>query len=739
MSERLVVRAGHPYTQDLAFRPDGLILATVGTQQAGLHFWEVRGGRPLGVWHGHPRLQGLRLGQDRLLSWGEGRACLWDSTPLHHGRLDFPLLKDFSGIGDGSQLGARQFLLNGTTTRLGSSRNGKVLLELPGERWCHLGPRGRRLVVGNRLISGVSGRVVHQFESPCAQAAFSPEERWLAVSGYSDRFLTLMDLERAQSYRHEAHSQRIVRLQFSPDGLYLASLCEKGGLTVVDLESGHSHCQETDLENVCALGWLGADRLMVGDVSGAYRLLEVTPEGLRASTVVAGPLLTDAGTGRWLLGPDGLAAWTLGAHLSVRHLATGQTVGLLPASLRHEPRVRQQLVGQTLLVEGFPWDLERGKALPGGRLSALGEVLVGRHGTEYQLGELAVPAPSEAPELRAVCPRQRSFAFTDKSGQRLDIWRRELRPTGGDWSRWRTAPQLPANPQGLEFSSNGQLLRWQDGQGGSTVWIPEANRLYPTSGPCLLLPQGWVEADASGSVQLRDSQGNLRRQLAGSTGWRWLLHSAALGVVLVAPERAEVWNLDMDCLRGAWELPGLVGALLTEDGQSLLGIEASGDISLWSVAEGRLRGPSQPFHPQDLPHLQISGGHGLVLACAGRECGCWRLDDASFEWIRFGEPWFGAIYALPGQRVLLLTQDGSWHLYGGRPLRRQATLSTAQNDGFLVVAEDGRWDSSPELYGRVAMDSGRQAPPPEDDLWQALISWSSSLPAADRAASPDPA
>lgn len=735
MSERLVIRAGHPYIQDLAFRPDGLILATVGTQQAGLHFWEVRGGRPLGVWHGHPRLQGLRLGQDRLLSWGEGRVCLWDSTPLHQGSLDFPLLKDFSGIGDGSQLGSRQFLLSGSTTRLGDSRNGKVLLELPGERWCHLGPRGRRLVVGNRLVSGVSGRIVHHFETACAQAAFSPEERWLAVSGYSDPFLTLMDLERAQSYRHEAHACRIVRLQFSPDGLHLASLCEKGQLTVVDLESGHSHCLDSQLEGVSALGWLGADRLVVGDSSGAYRLVEVALEGLRTSTIVPGPLLTESGTGRWLLGPDGLAAWTLGGHLGMRHLPTGQTVGQLPAPLRSEPRVRQQLVGQTILVEGHPWDLERGKAQPGGPLAALGEVLVARRAQEYQVGDLVVSAPCEAPQLRAVCPRLRSFAFTDKSGQRLDIWRQDAH----NWSRWRTAPALPGSPQNLHFSSNGQLLSWQDGNGGSVVWMAEANRLFACTGPTALLPQGWVEADASGAVQLRDGHGNVRRQLPGSTDWRWLLHSPAAGVLLVAPGRAEVWNLEMDTLRGAWELPGLVRASLTEDGSALLGVEASGDITLWSVPQGHPLGPSQPFHPHDLPHLQVSSGHGLALACAGRECGCWRLEDGSFEWIRFAEPWFSGAYPLPGQRVLLLTQDGSWHLYAGRPLRRLASLSTAQNDGFLVMDEGGRWDSSPELYGKVLLDSGRQAPAPEDDLWQTLISLPSSLPKVDRATSPDPA
>mgnify|MGYP003584276326 CR=1 FL=1 len=718
MSERLVLRAGHPYTQDLAFRPDGLILATLGTQQAGLHFWEVRGTRPLGVWQGHPRLQGLRLSQDRLLTWGEGRACLWDSSCLHHGSLDFSLLKDFRGIGDGSQLNSRHFLLSGSTTRMGNSRTGKLLLELPGERWCHLGPRGRRLVVGNRLISGVSGRTVHQFESPCAQAAFSPEERWLAVSGYSDCFLTLMDLERAQCYRHEAHTARIVRLQFSPDGLYLASLCERGGLTVVDLELGHSHCLDCELEGVSALGWLGPDRLMVGDGTGAYRLIEVAHEGMRSSTVVPGPLLTETGTGRWLLGPDGLAAWCLGSHLGIRHLATGQAVGHLPAPLRSEPRVRQQLVGETVLVEGAPWDLQRGKARPGGPLSALGDRLVGRRGQDYWLADLAVSAPPEVPHLRAVCSRARFFAFTDAGGQRLDIWRRDAR----DWSRWRTAPALSTSLQDLQFSSNGQLLSWHDGQGRSTVWIPEANRLFPTTGPALLLPQGWVEADASGAVQLRDGQGNLRRQLSGSTGWRWLFYSPAGLVVLVSSQRAEAWNLEMETLRGSWELPPLAGARLTEDGQFLMGVEVSGDVSLWSVPQGRPLGPSQPFHPQDLPHLQLSSGHGLALACAGRECGCWHLDDGSFEWIRFAEPWFSGVYPLPGGRVLLLTQDGSWHLYAGRPFIRQATLSTAHNDGFLIVSADGSWDSSPELYSKVLLDSGRQPPAPHDELWQSLLS-----------------
>lgn len=368
-------------------------------------------------------------------------------------------------------------------------------------------------------------------------------------------------------------------------------------------------------------------------------------------------------------------------------------------------------------------------------MAALGDQLVARRGQHYQFGELSVFAPAEVPQLRAVCGRQRSFAFTDKSGQRLDIWRRDAR----EWSRWRTAPALASDPQGVQFSANGQLLTWHDGQGHSTVWIPEANRLYACSGPTLLLPQGWLESDASAVVQLRDGQGNVRRRLSGANGWRWLLHSPALGIVLVAPRRAEAWNLELDALRGAWELPGLVGASLTEDGRFLLGIEASGDVTLWSLPEGKPLGPSQPFHPQDLPHLQVSSGHGLALACAGRECGCWRLEDGSFEWIRYAEPWFSGVYPLPGQRILLLTQDGSWHLYAGRPWRRQASLSTAQNDGFLVVSDGAGWDSSPELYHRVLMDSGRQAPAPQDDLWQNLISLPSSPATADRATSPDPA
>lgn len=728
MNVRLVIRAGHPYTQDFSFRPDGLILATLGTQQAGVHFWEVRGARPLGVWHGHPRLQGLRLAQDRLLSWGDGRACLWDTSPLHRGSLEFPLLQDYRG--EDGRLGSRRFLLGGPTVRLGDSRSGQVLLEVPGERWFHLGPRGRRIVVGPRLISGISGRQIHLFESACALAAFSPEERWLAVSGYSDGFLTLVDLDREQTFRHEAHSSRIVALAFSPEGFYLASADEQGNLTVVDLESGRSQCFESGLGSVAVLSWLGPDRLTLGDASGAYRLVEVAPEGLRASSLVAGP--TESGSGRWLQGPEGLAAWTQASHLSVVHLATGQTVGQLPAPLREEPRVRQLLVGQTVLVEGIPWDLQRGRVRAGGPLEVLAGRLVGRTGLHYQLDELQLEAPAEVPRLRAAWG-SRCFAFSDAGGQRLEIWKRDAHGC----SRWRTAPGLPGDPLDLHFSSSGQLLGWRDGQGGSFVWNPEANRLFPVSGPSLLLAQGWLEADASGLVQLRDGQGNVRRQAPGAT-WRWLF-AGPHWIVLVSAERAEVWDPSLESLKCAWQLPGLVAAQLTEDGQFLLGAEVSGDVSLWRVSDGSVHGVAQPFHPHDLPHLELSSGHGLAFACAGRDCGCWRLEDGSFEWIRFGEPWFGGVHPLPDGRVLLFTQDGSWHLYAGRPWRRLATLSTAQHEGYLVLSASGAWDSSPELYSRVLLESGRQAPAPEDDLWETLICGRSSLPAADRAASPDPA
>lgn len=724
MRDRLVIRAGHPYTQDLAFRPDGLILATVGTQQAGLHFWEVRGGHPLGVWHGHPRLQRALLSQDRLLTWGDGRARLWDTQPLQHGQLEFPLLGEFPCGGEGAQLGARHFLVGGKSVRLGSSRTGKIMLEFAGDRWFHLGPRGRRLMLGSgtqsRLLSGVSGRVVHQFESGCARAAFSAEERWLAIAGYSDSHITLMDVDRSQTFRHEAHAQRVLDCQFSPAGLHLASLSESGALTVVDLEGGHSLCLECQLEGACALAWLGHEMLMVGDSTGAYRLIEVSPESLRPHPVVPGPLLSEPGTGRWLRGPDGLAAWTLGPYLSVRHLASGQVLASLPAPLRGEPRVRQQLVGQTVLVEGFPWELTRGKPQGGGPLFALGERLVARRGAEYVIGsEWAVGAPEEVPQLLAVCAQGRDFAFSDGSGKRLEVWRRDSR----HWGRWRTAPELPTRPLNPRFSPTGHLLSWEDDQGGRRVWLTEPNRVHLNSGPVLLLPQGgWVESDTAGKVQLRDGQGQLRRQLDGSSAWTSLHYSAAGLVVLIGPGRVEAWNPELDRIRGSWDCPPLARASLTEDGQFLVGVESNGDISLWSLPLGRLLGPAQPFRTEDLPHLNICSGHGLALACAGRECGVWHLDTGRFQWLRFAEPWFSGVYPLAGGRVLLLTQDGSWHLYAGRPLTRQATLSTAQEGGWLVTSQSGSWDASPDLYGKIILASGRQPPAPEDGLWERILS-----------------
>jgi len=253
-----------------------------------------------------------------------------------------------------------------------------------------------------------------------------------------------------------------------------------------------------------------------------------------------------------------------------------------------------------------------------------------------------------------------------------------------------------------------------------------------------LLPHGWIECEASGRVLLRDVQGQTRRQLAGSTAWSWVFCNQC--VVLVHPTRAEVWDARLEQQLGAWELPGLTGAILTDDGRHLGGIESNGDISLWSLPHGQPLGSSQPFDPRDLPHLKFVTGHGLALACAGKECGVWFLEDGEFEWLRFGEPWFSGVHPLPGKRILLLTQDGSWHLYGGRPLRRLISLTTTQDGGWLALAEDGRWDSNPELYGRVLLESGGSTPPPQPDLWESLFTCApSALPAAGPAASPNPA
>lgn len=726
----LVVRAGHSHTKQMSFRPDGKVLATLGTHEPGLSFWRVRDGELLGTFQGHPGQTSFALSQNRLLTYHPGQLRLWRTTHLDDHGFEFPQLASFQAEGERLVLTSRFFLFRLPDGRVAMAniQDGSLVHTFSEARWFYTGARGRRVLLGAEksvVFSGVSGRQVGQLEVGCAVAAFSPEDRWLAAAGPSDRTITLVDPETLKCWPIEGHQKRVLHCAFSQDGLWFASVAEDATLLFLNLEDWQLTMFNTRLGPARMLTWLSGNRVVVGDFTGNYQVFGVTRGGGRAYPKEA-PSEPSSG-GMWCAGPDNLAAWASpGQSTTLLNLSEAEALARLAPALRWELQVRQQRVGETILVEGRPWSLPEGRPLGDTSYQVISEKLVNAEGGRHRLADgFAFQAPAAAESLRAICEQSRHFAFYEPKTNHLEVLRRE----GASLLPWRALPeewrQAGHHAPHFEFSPGGRHLGIYAAEEGPWVWLLDSDRCQKLEGKPYFLPEGgWVNRNAD-QLEQWDATGQRVATRPLPKDIRALLRSPAGYLVLLNGQGAQLVSLDLEKRLGSVNLADVFRLQLSEDGRWLFALHGDARLSVWSLPSGLRRGEAQQFSMSDLRSLRILAEHGWMVASGGTGVLCWHLESANCQWLgpEFGLP--GGVHPLPGGQLLVLTQDGAWHLLAPTlPLQRLASLRTTAAGDYLVVGEE-RWDATPPLLGRVGRQQGPRLSGADEchqsGLWGTLV------------------
>jgi RNA polymerase sigma factor (sigma-70 family) len=188
----------HACVNDLAFTPDGTMLATAGFRSQEVLLWDVRTGARLAR-APHEMAYGVVFTPDgrTLVSAGWDRALRWWSVP------DLRPLDAFILPSDRTKPGSPDTRLHA----LARSPNGRLLatIDLAG-------------YVG--VWDATSHTLLHSFRANSGQCnvAFSPDGQWIATGGYEGR-VALWETRTGQSVLQLAgHPTWVFSVVFSPDG-----------------------------------------------------------------------------------------------------------------------------------------------------------------------------------------------------------------------------------------------------------------------------------------------------------------------------------------------------------------------------------------------------------------------------------------------------------------------------------------------------------------------------------------
>lgn len=739
----LVVRAGYADTQVMAFRPDGRVLATCGDSKGDIRFWRVRDGALLGVFQGHPGLRNFGLSQNRLITCGESHLRLWRTTLMDDQGFEFPQLAEFSCSGERFKISSRHFLfhLPDQKVAFSSLQDGSTLNVFPEARWFHCGGRGRRVLTGGEkssLHSGVSGRLVAELESGCHQCAYSPEERWIAMAGLADPRVYLTDPDSQKTWPLEGHRGRVLALEFSPDGLWLASAAEDRSLLVLGLEDWQLVRFDTEVGPAVLMRWLSGHRVAVADSSGTVQIFQISRSGSRAQA--AQSVVSDAAVsgGRWCGGPDGLAAFSSpGQRVRLLNLSDPVLLSQLAPPLRPQSHHSIGLAAPTILIGKEAWDLWAGQQLPECDYGLVSQHVIWRKGALMGLLEgPSWPTPEGTDRLLAICPQGQRFAFYQPENRLLEVMVRE----GSHLTVWRS--RISDHPGRPEFSPDGELLALYYRDGPPKIWMLELDQCQEIPDlPHFLREGGWVHRNGQ-DLEFWNSSG-LRIRTRPMSNIKGLQTNQSRRVVVQNDQGVQVLDPHLEPMQGSLNIPALDSMTVSPDGRWLVVRQSCPEgpkysrLSVWALPAGPRLDEARLFQGQE---FDVQFNSQWVVVAGNHQCGCWRLPEGNFQWLDFPESHPGRCLPLEAG-VLQVTPDGSCHLYQGSPLQRMASLYTASHGNWIVITREGRWDASPDLLNRVARVQQPELTPVDPlqryaDLWRHLMT---RAPATiDPAASPNP-
>jgi WD40 repeat protein len=334
--------------KDIAFAPDGKVLASAGLIGVGVCLWDAATGRPLHRLSGSGTCWSVAFSPDAKTLFAAGQDGLL-----------------FIDVATGKEL--------------------RRIIESPG-RFLHVAysPNGQMVAAGDRIQGGskvvvwdvATGKELHRIEwkydetinygfSP--SIAFSPNSRILASVSF-DTMVRLWDLAAGKEVqRLKGHEKHVWSVAFAPDGKVLASAGDDDYICLWDVETGKL-----------------VQRLKTTDTF--MPSLAYSPDGkLLASGGRDGCCLWDLATGkelrRWptpavkvAFSPDGkVLATVYGIDLRMWDIATGHELHPVPGHTSKLNSLQFAADGKTLFSLGFDrkvfqWDLTTARA--GNQLSS---------------------------------------------------------------------------------------------------------------------------------------------------------------------------------------------------------------------------------------------------------------------------------------------------------------------------------------------------------------------------------